>query len=318
MRKIIPVYLLLFGLVLFYPVAAQNELAATLEILSAGVEVQRVNTSLWLPVKVEAIVGVGDMIRTDATGLARITFFADGVDTEIEPNTTYKITRFEGDENTFNIEAEVLVGRTTQRLNRLLDANSSYDINTPGMTMVARGTAFAVRVEETGRSAMLVSEGTVGADNDTASAAVPPGYGIRGALGSQLSDVVRATSFEGLDSALDGCQTSISTPDDVSLNVRIGPGLDFPVIGMTSASEIDDLMGVTESTAWYRLSFRGGFGWILSSTAQVTSNCAGLRVFPDTYGPEDLALYEYIGNPINPDELTIPTPESTPEPESSS
>ena len=36
--------------------AQSDELAATLEVLSAGVEVQRVNTTNWIAVKLEAIV----------------------------------------------------------------------------------------------------------------------------------------------------------------------------------------------------------------------------------------------------------------------
>lgn len=292
---------------------ATGELAATLEVLSSGVDVLRANTVNWISVKVEAIVGVGDQIRTDDTGRARITFFQDGVDTEVLPNTTYRITRFEGGPGAFNITAEVLLGQTIQRLARLLDANSSYDILTPGMSLVARGTQFAVRVEDSGRSAMLVSEGNVSANNDNTNADVPPDFGVRAEPEEALSDVVRAKTFAELDAALDGCSAILPKIDDMRLNVRVGPDLGFPAIGTVDPAEITTLVGVIESGGWYRINFREGFGWVLSSGAQIDEACAGLRIFPDNHGPEDVTEYSSLGDEIRLEDLTIPDAQSTPE-----
>ena len=157
------------SLLIGFIVTAQNEFAASLEVLSAGVEVQRVNTANFIAVEIEAIVGVGDIIRTDETGEARITFFADGTDVTLEPESEYRIIEFEGDEEDFNLTVEVIAGQATHRLNRTLGANSSYDVETPGMTLAAQGTVFAIRVEDNGRSGMLVFEGLVdaGADEDS-------------------------------------------------------------------------------------------------------------------------------------------------------
>jgi hypothetical protein len=276
------------------------------------VEVLRVNTTNWIAINVEAIVGVGDIIRTGENGRARITFFADGVDTELEANTQYQIDRFEGDGESFQITVSVLVGQTTQRLDRILDANSSYEIQTPGMALAARGTQFRIRVEESGRSGMLVSEGTVQANKDEMLAEVPPEFGIRATEDEPLSDVVRANTFDELDAALDGCAAELTTVDDVRLNVRLGPSLDFPRIGTIDASEVTNLMGTIEAGGWYRIAFRGGFGWILSSNADVVGACAGLRLFPDDWGPEDVSQYTSLGDEISIDDLRLPTPEATP------
>ncbi len=284
-----------------------GQLAATLEVLEPGVEVLRVNTINWISVNVEGIVGVGDTIRTDGTGQARITFFADGTDTEILPNSEYRIIQFEGDDESFSLVAEVIIGQTIQSLNRLLNANSTYDVITPGMTLAARGTEFKIRVERAGRSAMLVSEGTVKADNDSTSAEVPAEFGIRASVLGDLSDVVRASDFDMLDSSIDGCTASIQTQDDVRLNVRIGPDVAFPRVGALDPTEISRLIGVTASGGWYRIHFRDGFGWILSSSTTIQSECAGLREFPDDHGPEDANLYSSVGDPIELDEITTPT-----------
>lgn len=295
--------------------AQSNELAATLEVLNAGVEVQRVNTANWIEVKLEAIVGVGDSIRTDKTGKARITFFSDGVDTELEANTEYKITRFESQESSFNIGAEVVVGQTVQRIGRILDGNSSYDITTPSMALAARGTEFTIRVTDAGRAATLVTKGVVKADAEATTADVPPGYGIRTDKGSSLSEVVQATTFDQLDSALDGCAATIPVDGDFSLNIRQGADLSFPLVGTVAPTSIDRFFGKTTTTNWYRVEFRGGFGWVESNTAKIEGSCAGLRMFTDKYGPENMSLYQSLGNPIQPGDLqqgATPTPESTP------
>ncbi len=311
------VFLVLFSLLL--PIlgtvhAQSDELAASLEVLATGVEVKRVNTSNWITVNLEAIVGVGDTIRTDVTGKARITFFADGVDTDIEPGTEYRITRFEGNDSSFHIAAEVVIGQTLQRIGRLLDSNSSYDITTPSMALAARGTQFVIRVNESGRAATLVSQGVVNAEAEADTADVPPGFGIRRDPGETLSEVVAATSFEELDAALDGCPATIQVQGDFSLNVRLGADITFPLVGTIAPETIDHFFGKTIASNWYRIPFRGGFGWVESASANIDSACSGLRQFTDQFGPEDINLYESLGNPIALTDIEVPTPtaESTP------
>jgi hypothetical protein len=321
MKRYVGLICLLFAFMLkpapVYPQDSPAELAATLEVLSPTVEVRRVNTVNWITVNVEAIVGVGDLIRTDETGRARITFFADGVDTELLPDTEYRIDRFEGEGDSFTLSASVLLGQSLQRIERLLDANSSYDIETPGMELTVRGTQFQVRVETGGRSAALVYDGTASASQQANTAEVPMGYGIRAAADGPLSDVVVASTFEELDAALDGCSVEVRTQDDVRLNVRIGPSLALPRAGTVAGAEIPKFMGVSESGNWYRIEFRGAFGWVLATDVTLDPGCAGLRVFPDTY-QEDPTLYEELGDIISLDDLLVqsPTPTAEPTPES--
>lgn len=309
-KKALIILLMLILTVIPARAEESGELAATLEVLAPTVEVLRVNTVNWIAVKTEAIVGVGDTIRTNEAGRARVTFFADGTDTELLPNTEYRIERFEGTAESFTLSVQVVVGQTTQRLSRLLDANSSYNVTTPGMVLGARGTAFAIRVESNGRAAMLVTEGSVSAEQGSNSASVPPEFGIRAAVRAGLSDVVRAKTFDQLDSALDGCPAVFTTPDDVRLNVRLGAGLDFPRIGTIEAASVTNPIGI--SGQWYRIPFQGGFGWVLSSTAKIAEGCAGLRQFEENYGPENAALYTAIGEVIQLESL--PTPEATESP----
>lgn len=280
-----------------YAQDVQGELAATLEVLEPTVEVLRANTVNWIAVKVEAIVGVGDVIRTGEAGRARVTFFADGTDTDLLPNTEYRINQFEGSDSSFQISVELLAGETTQRLSRLLDANALYEINTPSMTLTARGTEFALRVEPTGRSAMLVSTGDVNASRSEAESNVASGFGIRASDQTGLSEVVAATSFDELDAALDGCTASLPSTGDISLNVRSGPTLDFPRVGFIEPAEVNLLMGITEGENWYRIHFANHYGWVQLDQVALDPACAGLRRFADDFGPEDSSRYDPTGRP---------------------
>ncbi|NDJ61481.1 MAG: SH3 domain-containing protein [Chloroflexi bacterium] len=290
--------------------AAQNEFAASLEVLNAGVEVQRANTVNPIVVNVEAIVGVGDVIRTDGTGQARITFFADGTDTTISPNSEYRILELQTESDDFRVTVELVAGETANRLNRVLGANSSYEVETPAMTLAARGTNFSVRVAGGGRSWMLVREGMASAGAQDENAEVPAEFGVRSDRNRPLSDVVRASSYAELDAALDGCEAGVTMIDDVRLNVRLGPSLEQPRVGTIAPDEIFRFFGVNTTGDWYRINYRSGFGWVLSTTAEVVPDCAGLRVFEDGV-TEDPLLYSQVGDPIDPDTLGIP--EATPE-----
>lgn len=259
---------------------AQQNLAATLEVLTEGVTVQRVGTSNPIEVRVEAIVGVGDTITTNAVGAARITWFADGTTTEIEPSTSYLIEEFTENGEEFTLRVRVLAGITRQQLGRVVGADSTYEIETPGMTMAARGTVFAVRVENNGRSGMIVSEGAVIANADAETENVAAQFGIRSETGGALSDVVRASSFAELDSALDGCRIQVEIAmQDVALNLRAGPSFDSERIGFLDPLAINIVFGTDPEGEWYRIPAADGFGWFFAPNATTVGSCAGLRVF---------------------------------------
>lgn len=276
---------------------AQGELAASLEVLEPGVEVKRVNTQQWVAVEVESIIGEGDSIRTDATGTARIIFFTDGTELTLEPGTEVTILEFRGDASRFNISLRMLAGITRQQILRALEADSIYAIETPAVDMTVRGTTFAVRVEETGRSSVITSDGDVAVNDESEDADVPAGFGLRVPVNERFSEVVPATTFEELDAALDGCPATFQTNADVRANIRLGPDLTFTRVGSIAPGEINRLVGITENGEWYRVPFRGGFGWIAGAGfgVNVAASCPGLRVFPDDY-EENVTEYRATGD----------------------
>jgi len=97
----------------------------------------------------------------------------------------------------------------------------------------------------------------------------------------------------------------------VRFNVRTGPAVTFARVGTVAPADISAFIGVNTSGIWYRIAFRGGYGWVNASTAVISKDCVGLRQFADDYGPEDTSLYSSLGDEISPDSLTAATPEAT-------
>jgi hypothetical protein len=128
-------------------------------------------------------------------------------------------------------------------------------------------------------------------DPKSALVTITEGQGVRAEANGPLSDVVTVNSFPRLDSALDGCPSAIQLTDDVRVNVRLGASRDFPRIGGLGDDTDIQAMGVVASGGWYRIKFKGGFGWIEVRALPLNRACAGLRIFPDNAGPEDVALY---------------------------
>jgi hypothetical protein len=314
MRKLILLILLTACIVGFSGhVHADDNLVASLETLNDGVSVQRAGTLGFVAVKKETLVGVGDSIKTDSNGQARITFFANGTDTTVLPGTEFRIDSFSGSEDQYQLAVTVVVGQTESRVQKLLDSGSSYQINSSGMEMAVRGTVFAVRVEQSGRSATIVEQGLVktkSSGSASMNADIPAGYGVRTDKNKGLSDVVKAANFKQLDSALDGCGALIQTIGDVVLNVRLGPGLNFQRIGELETRRLEKVIGETETTQWYRIPYRGGFAWVFAPALKLDSGCPGLRQFSDSYGPEDGTQYSNLDKGI----VVTPLPTMTPTP----
>lgn len=272
---------------------AQFDRAAVLEILAETVEVQRVGTVNRIPVRVEAIVGVGDTIYVGDSGRARINYFGADVTTILQANTTYRIDAFAGEPEAYTLALTVLGGQTTQIVQPLLRPDSSYTLDTPGFTLSTRLARFAIRVEQdampqdeiyNGRSSVLVFDGEVRVDGNGQTQRIAAGFGLRGPVDGPLSDVVRADTFPELDSALDGCLIDVSTPDDTIFNVRRGPSFSQPIIGYVAPDAVERVFGATQLGRWYRLRLNDGImGWFLASSARIVGDCPRLRDYANTY-----------------------------------
>jgi hypothetical protein len=283
-------------------------LAARLRVLAPGVEVQRVRTSAWLPVRVETLVSVGDGVRTVGAGRAQIAF-GDGVLLfTLQPQSTAYIAEAQiaGDVQTVGFRLES--GFARQQTLRTLDAETRYYLRTPAFEGLLLAGQADFRVEADGRSAALLSEGAaLKVQNGRGSADLTElRTGVRAATNEAFSDVVTATSFPALDIALDGCPSVIRFEGDYLLNVRLGASTDYPVVGAISNDTPIQAMGVAASGGWYRLRFSGGFAWVRVSRLPLPPECTALRIFPDAFGPEPLSAFTGLTTPPPPGTAIAP------------
>lgn len=277
-----------------YRVSAQGgERAARLRVTQRGVEVQRVNTSAFVRVQRETLVGVGDRVRS-GDGRGVLSFASNLLTVDLLAGAEVLIQRYEGEPAQTTLDVTVTAGFVRVRARQPLTEAQRVTVQTPAFTVrLIRGiTAF--RIETIRRSSVIVavdSQATVTSDTAAATVDVPAFYGVRAEPQQALSDVVVADSFEKLDAALDGCPSRIVLKDDVRLNVRLGASLDFPRIGGIDTNTPIQAMGVAASGGWYRIRYKGGFGWIRVPGLPFSTGCAGLRIFANGYGPEDVTLF---------------------------
>lgn len=292
------------------PVLAQsdNSVART-RVTSAGVEIQRVGTSSWVPIKVESLIGVGDSIRTTDKGRATVSFIDDVLTIDLSESSELNIEAYTGAGNTFAVHADLRSGFARFKSLRTLGADEQFEIIMPGFTTTVQQGSGSLRVESSGRSALLVTaDSKMTVKGQDASTEVTANNGVRAASGGALSDVVPALTFPQLDSSLDGCPSKLSLEDDVRLNVRLGSSRTFPIIGGLPGDAAVQAMGITASGGWYRIQFKNGFGWIQSRTLPLDKACAGLRLFTDNFGPEDASLYADLTDTYDVTVTATPTP----------
>jgi hypothetical protein len=259
-------------------------LVARLRVEAQGVEVRRVNTAAWLPVKVESIIGAGDHIRTGEKGKATLSFFDGVILAALQPNSEVQLKTFSGALDAFTLEIEALHGFTDFSTQRTLNEKTSFQVILPTFRATVLTGALQTRVEADDRAAALnTSKGqTFALWNDKSQAELTPNSGVRVATTEKQGEVVPAISFPTLDSALDGCPSATNVAGDVDINVRAGASLDAARIGGIPGKGEVRAMGVTNS-GWTRIKFGERFGWINLSKLPLDKSCAGLRRFADGY-----------------------------------
>ncbi|MEK7216562.1 MAG: FecR domain-containing protein, partial [Chloroflexota bacterium] len=130
------------------------------------------------PAKTGMMLNSGDRLRTNGGGHAVITFFT-GATITLGPDTEVRIASLlQGP--TGAVEASTVValqqssGVTWSSVPKLATTSSRYQIDTPAGQAQARGTAFQVRLDGSGRSEVQAVEGSVLVRGQGADVTLPP------------------------------------------------------------------------------------------------------------------------------------------------
>jgi hypothetical protein len=121
------------------PLAAQ----ATLDVRQQRVEVSPPAVEDWQQGRDGQVITEGNRVRTDSNGSARLVYF-EGSTADISPNTGVTVQRLQrvGDNPITNLYQAA--GTTLYRVQSLLDASASFQVETPAATAIVRGTDLAV------------------------------------------------------------------------------------------------------------------------------------------------------------------------------
>ena len=135
---------------------------ATLTDVSGVVQVMPTGTGAWQLAEPGSRITPGDSIRTGASSAVTLAFF-DGSATTLDAETEVTVSQLfsRRDEHDKIIILHQWVGRTRNRVQRLLDPASRFEIETPTAVTAVRGTEFTVEVMPNGATRVAVDEGLV-------------------------------------------------------------------------------------------------------------------------------------------------------------
>lgn len=141
----------------------QSALASqcTLSILSGNVEIQRAGSDIWEEAGDGIILEAGSLVRTGAKSHALLTFF-EGSSIKLGPDTNLEIQQVKSIEGGGSeIILKQWLGRTWSRVVKKIAPGATYEIETPSVHALVRGTLFETVVDETEATTIRTTEGVV-------------------------------------------------------------------------------------------------------------------------------------------------------------
>ena len=164
--------------------------------LSGDVQVMKSSSSTWVNAAKGMELAVGDSIKTGSNGSALLVF-GEGSTMEIKANSEISV-------NELNIPATgstmvrlyETVGNTINRVGKLVDSASKYEVETPAAVAVVRGTIFDLLVLQSGDTTVKSEDGSVDFTAAGVTVTVNKGFqssAVVGGTPSTPSAVVAAT-----------------------------------------------------------------------------------------------------------------------------
>jgi hypothetical protein len=139
---------------------AANPLAVMTSV-EGSVLVQRSGENDWINGEVGMNLDVNDRIKTDGNSSAKLALF-EGSIVEMEEKTDIILVELVSSRAATNVKIRQELGRTINRVKKLADPASSYEIETAATVAAVRGTVYWVTVAPDGTTVVTNIEGLVG------------------------------------------------------------------------------------------------------------------------------------------------------------
>lgn len=293
--------------------------AAPLTVLYDGVEMRRANTEQWLTLPRHAVapVGIGDTLRTNGQGRVWIDVLG-AYEILLLPNSLLTITALSYDVTAPDdiTLAATLDGHMIQRT--LHKGDYALEFAQGVMTQPAELMAIWSNFEQS--PVVSVVEGVAevvypataldASDDATQDADDETLWSVDEGNSFYLETdgkPVIVTPKPPLNAAhvlgqMWGCTGQVIVHRTVErLNVRVGPGLGYSIIGYINDNSTAQIMGVTENNGWYRVQRLSGFGWV--EGLAVEADCPELPVYPRVFLEQNAEIFE-----PQPEEITLLSP----------
>ncbi len=268
---------------------AQDHYAAKLTIAFAGVEIQRTDTTEWLPLPLgaETPFNVGDTLRTDDHGRAYLEFQEDG-QILVLPRSTYQLVEF-----AYMPDLHLSARMTGQFVQKLAGEVGAYHLETPRLVITKTSALLAVWDRDGSPAAVTSADGTARTKIAGAEFTVSSGQGLllKQADTPIVNDLALPLTAPHLEGELFGCPGTIHTINNFNINIRNGIG--SGVIGNVPNDSVVRVMGTNRNRSWYRIQIFSGFGWIQADLVQ--SACSELSVLPETSSENELHPQQAAG-----------------------
>jgi hypothetical protein len=156
--------------------AKQPEPQAVLSMKDGDVFVMKASADNWDEAQVSLVLEEGDVIKVDDNSRAEITFF-EGSTVALEPGTIVSISELSiaKDSGSTTILINEEVGKTISRVNKLTDAASRYEVETPACVAAVRGSVMEVSVDDEGITKVINQEGNIVATGQGVEVEIPEG-----------------------------------------------------------------------------------------------------------------------------------------------
>jgi uncharacterized repeat protein (TIGR01451 family) len=155
---------------------AANPLAV-LTSIEGNVLVQRSGENTWTSGEVGMNLDVKDRIKTEGNSQATLALFEGSV-IELNNETEIALVELSSSHTTTNIKIRQELGRTINRVKKLTDAASSYEVETSATVAAVRGTVFWVTVAPDGTTIVTNIEGLVSVTAQGVEVIIPQGKEI--------------------------------------------------------------------------------------------------------------------------------------------
>jgi hypothetical protein len=262
--------------------------ATVVSVVSGEVMVMKAGTDTWSQISPGMALGTGDRIKTGPSSNAVITFF-EGTTIELAADTEVSVAELgvaEGTGST-SIKLRQQIGKTTSRVQKLVDPASRYEIETPDGAAVVRGSVGEVIVTEGNSTTIINREGKWSAIFNGKEYPVSQGYQITFARGQKIEPKQKPVSLPPIVPA-PPVPPGANYP---SLHGTPQPNIPMPCISLTKT--VDRTVACVDDNILYTYEV-ANCGKTALSNILVTDDKAGTAIYQsgDTNGNNMLDINE--------------------------